>query len=110
MSFGLPPGYRPDPGDRRFRAIFDAAALGIALIDLTGRITESNPALQQPLGYTAAELRGRTFVELTYPADLGDDPALIGAIFGGLRENRTLEKRYIRKDNSIIWARVAASV
>ena len=110
MSFGLPPGFRPDAGDRRFRAIFDAAAIGIALIDLTGRITESNPALQQLLGYTAAELRGRTFVELTYPADLGDDPALIGAIFGGLRESRTLEKRYVRKDNSIIWARVAASV
>ncbi|HEV8409492.1 MAG TPA: PAS domain S-box protein, partial [Gemmatimonadaceae bacterium] len=110
MTFVHFPGDRADSGDRRFRAIFDAAAIGIALIDLTGRIAESNPALQQLLGYTAEELHDKTFVELTFPEDLGDDPALIGAIFAGLRDSRTLEKRYVRKDGSIIWARVAASV
>ena len=110
MTYVLPPSDRPETGDRRFRAIFDAAAIGIALIDLTGRITESNAALQQLLGYSATELRGKTFVELTYAPDLGDDPAMIGAIFAGLRDNRTLEKRYLRFDNSIVWARVAASV
>jgi two-component system cell cycle sensor histidine kinase/response regulator CckA len=110
MTFGPPPGARPDTGDRRFRAIFDAAAIGIALIDLTGRIAESNPALQHLLGYDATELRGKTWFELTYPPDLGDDPALMGAIFAGLRDSRTLEKRYVRKDGSVVWARVAASV
>jgi PAS domain S-box-containing protein len=109
MTFG-PTGDRPESGDRRFRAIFDAAAIGIALIDLTGRITESNAALQCLLGYDASELRGKTWFELTYPLDLGDDPALIGAIFAGLRDSRTLEKRYVRKDGSVVWARVAASV
>lgn len=47
--------------DRRFRAIFDAAPMGIAQCDLDGRILEPNPALEGMLGYSREELRGMPF-------------------------------------------------
>ena len=110
MTF-VPPRVTPSAGgDDRFRTIFDAAAVGIALVDLTGRIVESNPALQHLLGYTATELLGRTFVELTYAVDLGADLAFISEMLAGQRETYQLEKRFIRKDNALVWARLAASV
>src|SRR5215212_1943955 len=77
MNF-VPPRVSPSAGgDDRFRTIFDAAAVGIAFVDLTGRIVESNPALQHLLGYTATELHGKTFIELTYAVDLSADLAFI---------------------------------
>ena len=110
MNF-VPPRVTPSAGgDDRFRTIFDAAAVGIALVDLTGRIVESNPALHHLLGYTATELHGKTFIELTYAVDLGADLAYISEMLAGQRETYQLEKRFIRKDNSLVWARLAASV
>ena len=110
MMSTVPRTWPPAGGDERFRTIFDAAAVGIALVDLTGRIVESNPALQHLLGYTADELEGKTFIELTYPLDLSADLAFINEMLAGQRETYQLEKRYIRKDNSLVWVRLAASV
>lgn len=43
-----------------FRAAFEAAPIAMALLDLTGRLQEANPAAQRFLGYSDAELRGRS--------------------------------------------------
>ncbi|MGC9335916.1 MAG: PAS domain S-box protein, partial [Anaerolineae bacterium] len=56
--------------EARFRTIFEGAAIGIALLDRQGRIAASNPALQEMVGYSEAELRDRTFTDLTHPDDL----------------------------------------
>ena len=42
----------PDVPDKRFRAIFNAAPVGIALADAEGRAIESNQSLRDLLGYT----------------------------------------------------------
>jgi PAS domain S-box-containing protein len=110
MTAAPPCASRSSEGDERFRTIFEAAAVGIAVVDLTGRIVDSNPALQQLLGYSATELHGKTFIELTYPVDLNADLALINEMLAGQRETYQLEKRFIRKDNTLVWARVAASI
>ena len=110
MTASPPCASRPSDGDERFRTIFDAAAVGIAVVDLTGRIVDSNPALQRLLGYTAPELHGKTFIELTYPVDLSADLALVNEMLSGRRETYQLEKRFIRKDNTLVWTRVAASI
>ena len=60
----------------RFRAIFEAAAIGIGLFDLDGRPVETNLAFQQLLGYSAEELRGMPFPAFTHPEDLEADLAL----------------------------------
>jgi len=56
--------------EARFRTIFEDSAIGIALVDERNRVVASNPALQKMLGYTAEELRGRSFADLIHPDDL----------------------------------------
>jgi PAS domain S-box-containing protein len=51
--------------EARFRAIFEAAPIGMALTTPDGRILQSNPASQRLLGRTEAELRGMLLTDLS---------------------------------------------
>jgi two-component system, cell cycle sensor histidine kinase and response regulator CckA len=92
--------------DKRFRAIFDAAPVGIALADEQGRAIESNQALRDLLGYTVEELRARTYVDYTHPDDLPANLELSHQIVTGERASFQLEKRYLHRDSTPIWVRV----
>ncbi|OEC35118.1 PAS domain S-box-containing protein [Pseudomonas cuatrocienegasensis] len=52
-----------------FRAVFDSAPLGMALLDLEGRLQYTNPALTQQLKYAPHALLGKPLVELLHPQD-----------------------------------------
>jgi PAS domain-containing protein len=56
--------------EQRFRAAFEQASTGMAQADLSGRLVQVNPALCDFLGYTEAELLGKTFLDITYAADM----------------------------------------
>src|SRR5437764_9417673 len=56
--------------ESRFRAVFDRAAVGIARIDLKGRIIEANAALHLMLDYAPTELHGLDFVQIVHPGDI----------------------------------------
>lgn len=103
-------GARAVDNDCRFRTIFDAAAVGIAVVDLDGRVLESNPALNAMLGYADDELIGVSFADFTYAADVDADLALFQELLAGTRDQYTLEKRYLRKNGSVIWAKLHASL
>ncbi len=94
----------------RLRTIYDSAAIGIALADVEGRILESNPALQAMLGYGADELCGMVFTEFTHPKDVTADMDLFRELVAGRRQDYSLDKRYIRKDDQVIWARLTVSL
>jgi PAS domain S-box-containing protein len=94
----------------RLRAIFDGAAIGIALVDAEGCIVESNPALQAMLGYSAAELCERVFTEFTHPEDVAADVELFRALLAGRRQKYSLDRRYIRKDGQVVWVRLSVSL
>ncbi len=94
---------------RRFRAIFESAAVGMALVDPEGHPVETNPALQQMLGYSAEELRHKSFGEFTHPDDLTADLELDQALQAGKRDAYQIEKRYIRKDGEVLWGRLTVS-
>jgi PAS domain S-box-containing protein len=96
--------------EARFRTIFEESALGIALKDLDGRILEGNPALQEMLGYSADELRGKHFEALTYPADVPAEQELFRRLAAGEIQRYRLEKRYRCKNGNPLWARLAVSV
>ncbi|MGD8399164.1 MAG: PAS domain S-box protein, partial [Anaerolineae bacterium] len=84
--------------EARFRAIFESAALGIALLDETGHILNSNPALQQLLGYSGEALRNRALEEFTHPADRSGDAGLYAKLMAGEYEFYRIEKQYRRSD------------
>src|ERR671933_192626 len=94
----------------RFRAIFEAAAIGIGLFDLDGRPVETNLAFQRLLGYSAEELRGMPFPAFTHPEDLEADLALARELIAGQRDTYQIEKRYVRKDGAVIWGRLTVSL
>jgi PAS domain S-box-containing protein len=87
--------------ERNYRDLYDGLADGCAAVDLSGRIIECNPAFQRMLGYTADELRERTYEDIT-PAKWH---ALEARILQEqvLRHGRpeTYEKEYIRKDGTV---------
>jgi PAS domain S-box-containing protein len=89
--------------ESRFRSIFDTAALGIARAAPDGRLLEVNDCLCRMLGYSRRELQTKTFQEITHPEDLPSNLAQIQLLVAGKIKNFSIEKRYVRKDGSIVW-------
>jgi len=92
------------------RAVFDRTAVGIAITDLGGRFVQTNHVYEAMLGYTADELRERTFLELTHEADRASNAALTMDLLEGRRNAFRLEKRYRCKDGHAIWVRNTVSL
>mgnify|MGYP000067782600 CR=1 FL=1 len=92
--------------EARFQAVFENAAVGIALMGLDRRIFSVNAAGQRLTGYTAAELRQIAASDLAVEADREIGRDLFEELIAGRRDQYTLEKRYRRKDGSVFWGRV----
>ncbi|MDX2272974.1 MAG: PAS domain S-box protein [Cyanobacteriota bacterium] len=100
---------REAESERRFRTIFENAALGIALTDSQGRIVDSNPALQAMHARSQEELQNLSFSDLTHPEDLALDMQLYQDLIAGKRSYYQIEKRYVRRDGIIFWGRLTVS-
>ena len=94
--------------EERYRAVVEQSAEGLYLVDsVTRRILETNPALQNMLGYTAEELRGMELHEIV-AHDREDVEANVERT---LREGTRFirERGYRRKDGSVVEVEIAAS-
>ena len=96
--------------DNRFRAIFDHAALGIAVVRPGGHLVEANQALETMFGYSAAQLAMMSFTELTHPDDRDADADAARLLVKRETDSYSRENRYLRRDGSIFWGRITASV
>ena len=94
----------------RFRATFEQAAVGIAHVGLDGRFLRVNRKLCDILGYTPAELMVISFQEITAPADLDADLDNVRKMLANAITTYRMEKRYFRKDGSLIWANLTVSL
>ncbi len=94
--------------EQRFRAIFDEAGTGIALLDLvSGAPIETNRALQTILGSTREELsRFETYNELTCEENREADAALFRELCEGHRETLRHEKCLVLNDGRTVWTNV----
>ncbi|HKW26881.1 MAG TPA: PAS domain S-box protein [Terriglobales bacterium] len=97
-------------GEARFRAIFEASAIGIGHFTLEGKIAESNRALEEMLAYSHQELQGMPFARITHPDDLPREERLLAEMITGKRDGYRLEKRYLRKDGAVVWGRLNVSL
>ena len=93
--------------EARFRSYFEMPLHGIALISPDNSWIEVNERLCSIFGYSRDELWRKTWVELTYPDDLDADVDQLNQLFSGAIEQYQMEKRYIRKDGTLIWASIA---
>ena len=94
--------------EERYRAIVSQSIVGMARADLEGRFVFVNHKFCEMLGYKEAELIGKKVGAVTHPGDREQNMKLFRrlSVEGKPYE---LEKRFLRKDGSILWASVSAS-
>lgn len=94
----------------RFRAIFENAAVGMALVALSGCLLEVNQRLCAILGYTPQELVGRYMQDLIYPEDMPFQLENATLLRNGEIDRYNLEERHLRKDGSVVWVNSTAAL
>jgi PAS domain S-box-containing protein len=91
-------------GERKFRAIYEQAPTGIAILDsLSGRFIQINRKYCDITGYSQEEMLDRTFQEVTHPDDLQADLENMQQLLSGQISSFKMEKRYLRKSGEVIW-------
>lgn len=96
--------------EHRFRGTFEQAAVGIAQVSTTGQWLRANQRLCETFGYTREELFDLTFQKITHPDDLQPNMSLFKEALAGRRDRYQMEKRYVRKDGSTLWANLTVSL
>ena len=95
--------------EERWRSMFEASAVGIALTDKNRRFVAANKAFQRMIGYTEEELCCLGPIEITYGDDREASREMLDEMLAGRRPDYHVEKRYRRKDGTVIWARVSTA-
>ncbi len=96
--------------ENRLRAIFDQAAVGVALLNTrTGQYVRVNQRYCDFLGYTIEEMLQKTLIDVTFHEDTQQNIEANAQLIDGSRKEFSYEKRYIRKDGSIVWGSLTMS-
>ncbi|CAK0746572.1 hypothetical protein CCP2SC5_130050 [Azospirillaceae bacterium] len=95
--------------EARFRAIFEHAAIGIVVYDYRGRILQANSAAQSMFGYSAEELSYMRWQDITHPEDIAPSQERHDALHKNIVDHFMYEKRYLRRDGSLLWSAVTVS-
>src|ERR1700758_5318893 len=98
------------PESQLFHDVFNASPIGIAVENLEGQPLFVNPAFCSFLGFSEEELRNKHCVDFSPPEDAEKDWALFQELKAGSIDHYQLEKRYFRKDGSLVWGRLSISL
>jgi two-component system, cell cycle sensor histidine kinase and response regulator CckA len=93
----------------RFRTIYETSPIGIANVDRNGRFYRANRALEKIFGYSERELQNMSFNDITCPEDKEVTVKELHEFIDGREDNAEMEKRYIHKNGSLIWAHLTIS-
>lgn len=97
-------------GESGWRALFEHAPIGKAVVAPDGRWLLVNPALCELTGYRAEQLLAGRFHDITHPDDLNVDQALLADCLAGQRDRYEIDKRYLRADGTLIWVTLSVSL
>jgi PAS domain S-box-containing protein len=92
------------------RATFEQAAVGMAHVGTEGRWLQVNDKLCAIVGYSRDELMKMTFQDIAHPEDLEADLHYVRQVLSGEIKTYSRERRYIRKDGSLIWVNLTVSL
>ena len=96
--------------EERFRKIFEEGPLGMAIVGLDDRFVKVNAMLCQMLEYTEEELAALTVTDITHPLDVSSDIQFAEKLLRGEIPAYQMEKRYLKKDEGIIWVNLTRSL
>ncbi len=98
-----------EKNERRIRATFDSAAVGITEIDASGRFVSVNEQMCRMTGYSRQELLRMSMCEITAPEDRDAAEDLRTMMREGRIDRVSFDKRYLRRDGSSLWGHVTTS-
>ncbi len=94
----------------RFRSLFEQAAVGVAIVEsVTGKYVKVNSKYSQIIGYSINELLKLTVQQITYSDDWQEQQRNMDNLFHGKTHEFNMDKRYLRKDESIVWVNLSVS-
>jgi PAS domain S-box-containing protein len=96
--------------EERFTAAFAEAPIGMVLTTPDGVILEINQAYMDMLGRSRAELAMHDSSHFTHPDDIGPTRAFFEKLRDGQCSTATIEKRYIRGNGDLLWARASTTM
>ena len=103
------PTPEPSLGPDALAAAFQHAQIGIAIATPDGRLRDVNPALLRMLGYERDEVLSFPIADITHPDDRDEDAIQRSRLANGEVNAYQREKRYVRKDGSVLWAMITVS-
>jgi len=96
--------------ERLFRGVFEQAGVGVVLTEVDGgRFVRANRRFCELLGYSERELLERNWIELTHPDDRDADQRQVRATVQGDLPQFTMEKRYLNRDGTPVWAELTVA-
>jgi PAS domain S-box-containing protein len=96
--------------EERWRRLFETSAAGMALTRFDGVFTAANPALQGMLDRTEDEIVGRNVLELNHEDERAATAAALSQFSSGSLTERHVEKKYLKKDGSLVWLNITTTV
>jgi PAS domain S-box-containing protein len=96
--------------EARFRSIFESVTVGIKVLDLEGKILQTNYAFQRMLGYTEEELTGNPFYKFLHPDDVRQALKLFQDAKAKGTSYFRFEHRTTHRDQSIVWVKTIFTV
>ncbi|MFH1135468.1 MAG: PAS domain S-box protein [Pseudomonadota bacterium] len=94
----------------QFANAFEYAPIGMALASPDGRVLNVNQALCAMLGYSPSELLALAFQGVALPDDFNGESAQARRMLAGEIAAFTMEKRYLHKSGSLVWALLSVSL
>ncbi len=102
-----PVAVESDPTSKR---LFEDGLQAMAFIGMNYKFTRANKAFCNLLGYTEFELQQLSFLDVLHPEDKEKEKKNISAIFRGDVPLSKREKRFIKRNNEVIWVNETASL
>ena len=96
--------------EEELRLTVQHAPIGMATLDLEGHILNVNQSLCTMLGFEEAQLLGLAMREIIHPDDRAVAATLLQRLLGGEIEYARHEKRYKRRDGSLMFGIVRYSL
>jgi len=95
--------------EARWRSMFEASAVGIAVMDHDNHFAAANEAFQRMIGYTSEELQSLGPLDITHEDDRETAQEMLEHVHSGKPEGYHSEKRYRCRDGRVIWVRVSTA-
>ena len=106
----VPSSLDPAAQLQRLETIFRLAPVGIGIVDLDGQTIMANDTLRMMLGYTPDEFASKPWVDYTHPDDVQPNIDMHARMAAREIDHFALEKRFICKDGSVLWASLTSSM